>query len=64
MKQIFPCLSGGLFAISLFFIIFWHHYVMLLDFRRGAELLRALDVRLTQKIYVLGRHRVAFSESL
>lgn len=52
MKQIFPSLSGDLFAISLFFIIFWHHFVILLDFRRGAELCKALKVKLKQKSYV------------
>lgn len=59
MKQIFPCLSGGLFAISLFFIIFWHHAVILLGFRRGAELCKALAETYTKKLCVSERHEVA-----
>lgn len=52
MKQIFPCLSVGLFAISPFFISSWHHAVILLDFGGEAEPPKALVVRLTQKSYV------------
>lgn len=53
-SKYFPvCLQT--FLPSLFFIIFWHHAMILLDFRRGAELYKALVETSPGKLCV-GRH--------